>query len=214
VTVRTGRRLIALTFAAAAGFALVAAAPGSAGADTTAAPTLNVAYDVSGTSTIAKTGSDVALGPAVLTTAINTDGTFTGHLPLPPTSTSFKALGLLPTTATVTFIEAAPLTGVLKSNPKPTISSVASIYIKLSDVTVAGLPALVGDHCQTADPVQLTAATPEGQFFNVTTGGTLAGTFTVGNFENCGLTTPLLNLLVPGPNNTVTLQASNGRIIH
>jgi hypothetical protein len=204
--------LIALGFAAAAGAALLAV-PGSAGADTTAAPTLNVAYDASGTSTIAKTGSNVALGPTTLTTAINTDGTFTGHLPLPATSTSFKALGLLPTTATVSFIEAAPLTGVLKSQPKPTITSTASVYIKLSDVTVAGLPALVGDQCQTADPVSIPAATPAGQVFNVTTGGTLEGTFTVGNFENCGLTTPLLNLLVPGSGNTVTLQLSNGRII-
>jgi len=212
VTAWNGKRLIALGFAAATGVALLTA-PSPAGADATAAATLNVAYDASGTSTIAKTGSSVNLGPTTLTTAINPDGTFTGHLPLPPTSTSFKALGLLPTNATVTFIEAAPLTGVLKSNPKPTISSTASVYIKLSDVTVAGLPALVGDHCQTADPVSIPAATPEGQVFNVTTGGTLTGTFTVGNFENCGLTTPLLNLLVPGPNNAVTLQLTNGRII-
>jgi hypothetical protein len=213
VTAWNGKRLIALGFAVAAGLALLAA-PNAAGADATAAATLNVAYDASGTSTIAKTGSSVALGPTTLTTSINPDGTFTGHLPLPPTSTSFKALGLLPTTATVTFVEAAPLTGVLKSNPKPTISSTASVYIKLSDVTVAGLPALVGDNCQTADPVQLTAATPDGQFFNVTTGGTITGTFPVGNFEHCGLTTPLLNLLVPGPDNTVTLNLTNGRIIH
>jgi hypothetical protein len=206
--------LIAVAFAAAAGVGLLVA-PGTAGADEAAAPaaTLNVAYDASGTSTIAKTGSNVNLGPTTLTTAINPDGTFTGHLPLPPTSTSFKALGLLPTTATVTFVEAAPLTGVLKSQPKPTISSTASVYIKLSDVTVAGLPALVGDHCQTADPVSIPAATPDGQVFNVTTGGTLQGTFTVGNFENCGLTTPLLNLLVPGSGNTVTIQLTNGRII-
>jgi hypothetical protein len=214
VTTWTGKRSIAIAFAAAAGVGLLAA-PGTAGADDAApAATLNVAYDASGTSTIAKTGSSVALGPTTLTTAINPDGTFTGHLPLPPTSTSFKALGLLPTTATVSFIEAAPLSGVLKSNPKPTITSTASVYIKLSDVTVAGLPALVGDHCQTADPVSIPAATPAGQVFNVTTGGTLEGTFTVGNFENCGLTTPLLNLLVPGPDNTVTLQLTNGRIIH
>ena len=67
--------------------------------------TLNVAYDAVGTSTVAKTGSTIALGPTTLTTALNPDdGTFTGSLPIPQTSTSFKALGLLPVTGNVDFL--------------------------------------------------------------------------------------------------------------
>jgi hypothetical protein len=185
---------------------LVAVAPGTARAETV----LTVSYDANGSSTIAKTGSTTALGPAVLTVDLQDDASFTGHLPLPPTQTSFKALGLLPTTATVSFVEAAPLTGKLLNRPFR-ITSTASYYLKLSDVTVAGLPALVGDNCRTTDPVQIPANTPDGQPFDLDTGGPLAGTFTIGNFQDCGLTTILLNLLVPGPGNTATLQLSNGR---
>jgi hypothetical protein len=41
--------------------------------------------------------------------------------------------------------------------------------------------------------------------FNVLAGGTLTGTYTIGNFAHCGLTTGLVNLLVPGSGNTVSL---------
>ncbi|HVV24947.1 MAG TPA: hypothetical protein VHF06_36285 [Pseudonocardiaceae bacterium] len=197
---------------AAVGAGLLAAVPATASADT-GPVVLTVAYDVSGTSTVAKTNSTIDLGPATLTTGLDAQGNFTGTLPLPPTTTSFKALGLLPTTATVSFVPAGPVTGALSAHPNVMITSTATYYLRLSDVTVAGLPALVGDHCQTKDPVTIPANTPDGQTFNITTGGTVTGTYTIGAFDHCGLTTPLINLLVPGSGNTVTLQLSNGRVV-
>ena len=40
--------------------------------------------------------------------------------------------------------------------------------------------------------------------FNLLSGGTLAGTYTIPRFSHCGLETTLINLTVPGPGNTIT----------
>jgi hypothetical protein len=211
---RSIRRLaVGAVAAAALGTLLVAAGPAGA-----AAPpgSFEVDYDASGTSTIHATGSSVTLGPATLKTYISDsgDGTLTGDMSLPTTSTTFNAIGFLPTSATVSFIPSSGLTGLLSAEPPLTISASAHYYIKLSNVKVAGIPALVGNSCQTASPVDINIATPAGQSFDVGDGGTLAGTYTIGSFHNCGLlTTPLINLLVPGPGNTVSFQLSNGQFV-
>ena len=72
----------------------------------------------------------------------------------------------------------------------------------------AGLPTPVGPKCQTAAPVSIPASGP----FSITDGGTLTGTYTIGRFSNCGLTTALINLLIPGGGNTLSLTLSNGRL--
>jgi hypothetical protein len=197
---------------AAVGACVLAGVPAVASADT-GPVVLTVAYDAAGTSTVAKTNSTVQLGPATLTTKLDAKGNFTGTLPLPPTTTEFKALGLLPTKATITFVPAGPVAGALSAHPTPMVTSTATYYLKLSDVTVAGLPAFVGDHCQTVQPVSIPANTPDGQTFNITTGGTVTGTYTIGDFADCGLITLLINLLVPGPGNTATLELSHGRVV-
>lgn len=198
---------------AAVGASMLIAVPGTASAGTAGPVVLTVAYDVSGTSTVAKTNSTIDLGPATLTVGLDAQGNFTGTLPLPPATTSFKALGLLPTTATVNFVPAGPVTGALSAHPNVMITSTATYYLRLSDVSVAGLPAFVGDHCQTKQPVTIPANTPDGQTFNITAGGTVTGTYTIGDFDDCALMTPLINLLVPGAGNTVSLQLSNGHIV-
>ena len=111
----------------------------------------------------------------------------------------------------MTFIAAGPVTGRVFSNPQPQVKATAKYTIKLSNVTVGGLPAFVGDSCQTSAPVTIPVATPKGQVFDIAVGGTVKGTYTIGQFANCGLTTSLINMLVPGAGNTVTLKLSNGR---
>jgi hypothetical protein len=177
---------------------------------------LTIIYDASGSTHLATPGSTVALGPTTLTATLNneTDG-FTGSLPLPPTTASFNALGLLPISATVTFIPASGLTGQLTPGTNLTASATTSETIQLSNVTIAGfLPGNVGSTCETTSPVVISTATPAGQAFNPFTGGTLTGTYTLGQFANCGLFTSLINQLVPGSGNTVTLTASNGQLQH
>ena len=60
--------------------------------------------------------------------------------------------------------------------------------------------------------MSIPANTPEGEVFSITKGGNLKGYFTIGNFENCGLNTLLINLLIPGAGNTSELSVSNGRL--
>ena len=201
---RTTRRL-----AVAGGALALAAIPAAAHAST-----LNVTYDATGTSHVARTNSDIALGPTTLSVALESaDGSFTGHLSIPTATNTFNVAGLLPVSANVDFVEAAPVTGKLNSTGTGiSITSTASYFIKLSNVKVLGLPAFAGNYCQTKVPVSIPANTPAGEAFSITNGGRLAGTFTIGDFENCGLNTLLINLLIPGPGNTAELNVSNGRL--
>ncbi len=177
-----------------------------------AATIVPIQYDAQGTSHIAKTNSDVKLGPTKLTTNLDIDtGDFTGSLPLPGTSTSFKIAGFLPTEAKVDFIEAAPLTGHINlADDRAEVTSTAKYYIKLSDIKVAGFPTFPGDKCKTKQPVSIPVGTRPNEGFDLVNGGTLVGTFTIGEFENCGINTGLINSLVPGGGNTVTINVTNG----
>lgn len=197
--------------AAAAGIllaGLASAAPASA-----AGGPLHATYTANGTSVVAKPNSTLTLGPATLSLTLRQTGKFTATLPLPDTTSTFQIAGLLPVSATVSFMPAAKLRGAVSVwHNKIEVTSTAKEYIGLSDVSVAGLPVPVGDSCQTSDPVVIVAATPKKQGFDINSGGKLKGTFDIGDFAHCGLTTPLLNQLVPGPGNTIKLVLSDGQI--
>lgn len=194
-----------IKLAAVAATAAMALAPSAA-----YAVDLSAQYDVSGTSHVAKTNSDIKILPTTLSTTVDMDtGAITGSMPIPSTTTEFKAIGFLPIKATVNFEEAAPLTGQLG---RARVDTTASYYLRLSNVSIGGIPAFVGPWCRTADPVVIPASTPTGERFDLTTGGHLTGTFTIGNFQNCLLNTLLINAMVPGSGNTVDLQVSNGRL--
>ncbi|MFW6775921.1 hypothetical protein ACOACO_16675 [Nocardioides sp. CPCC 205120] len=177
-----------------------------------AATIVPIEYDAVGTSTIAKTDSTVALGPTTLRTDLDVDtGDFTGSLPLPGTRTNFKAAGFLPVQADVAFVEAAPLTGHINlSGDIASVSSTATYNVRLSNIKIAGFPTFTGTRCQTKVPVTIPVGTEPGVGFDLAEGGRLVGEYTIGDFANCGLNTGLINLLVPGPGNTVDIQVSNG----
>ena len=207
---KTALRTLAVGAAATA----LALAPTSANA-----VPLDVDYDAVGTSTIASTGGTIPIGPTVLSSTVDSaggPGSLTGSLPIPSVTTEFKAAGFLPIKATVHFEEAAPVTGQLVRDGRLTrVESEASYFIRLSDVKAAFIfPAFVGSNCRTKEPVTIPANTPPGETFNIVTGGNLEGEFTIGDFENCNLTTGIINALVPGDGNTAEIAVSNGRIIN
>lgn len=203
LTTRARRRAAVLATGAAIALVPVAAH---------AATIIPIQYDAVGTSHIAKTNSDVALGPTTLRTDLDVEtGDFTGSLPLPGTSTEFKIAGFLPVKAKVDFIEASPLTGHINlSGDNAEVSSTATYYVKLSDIKVAGFPTFAGSKCKTKVPVSIPVGTRPGEGFDLTNGGRLVGTYTIGQFENCGINTGLINSLVPGAGNTVDIQVTNG----
>lgn len=191
-----------------AGMALVLAPAAAAHA----ANGVNIDYDASGTTHIAGTNSNIDLGPSTLHTSIDTaNGDLTGSLDLPGTTTKFKLIGFLPVTADVNFEPAAPLEGhITLTGSNAIITSTAKYYVRLSNIKVAGIPTFAGSHCRTINPVSIPANTPEGEGFDILQGGTLQGTYTIGAFHHCGLNTLLINAVVPGSGNTLTLHATNG----
>jgi hypothetical protein len=200
------KKTLATTIAAAA---LALVAPQAA----QAAP-IGITYDVTGSTTVASTGSTIPLGPSTLATQLDlATGTLTGSMPLPGATTRFEVIGFIPVTADVNLVEAAPITGsISNSGYNIVINSTASYHIRLSNIRVVGFPLFAGPSCRTKNPVTIPANTPAGQSFNLFGGGNLAGTFSIGDFQNCGLNTWLINLLIPGSGNTANIVASNGRL--
>lgn len=180
-----------------------------------AATIVTLKHDATGTSVIEKTSSTIALGPTTLTTDLDIDtGDFTGSLPLPATTTEFKAAGFLPVKADVSFVPVGPVTGRIDlTQTQAKVTSVARYTVKLSNIKVAGFPTFAGNSCQTTTPASIPADTPEGEGFDLLEGGNLTGTYTLPQFANCGINTSLINALVPGPGNTVSIQASNGVVV-
>lgn len=177
-------------------------------------PTLNVDYDANGVTRVASTGSNITLGPAVMHSFVEADGAFTGNMVLPGTRTEFKLLGFIPVTANVAFEPTKPTTGqITRVGRNRTLASSSSYYVRLTNIKASIFPLFGGPFCRTSNPVVINADTPAGEWFNIATGGHLAGTFSIGNFQNCGLNTALINSIIPGSGNTIDLNLTNGRLV-
>nr|WP_042185272.1 hypothetical protein [Kibdelosporangium sp. MJ126-NF4]CEL16662.1 hypothetical protein [Kibdelosporangium sp. MJ126-NF4]CTQ88986.1 hypothetical protein [Kibdelosporangium sp. MJ126-NF4] len=172
------------------------------GAGTAAADPI-FTYDITkGTSTIKKLNSSLALGPGSLITDLEgATGRFNATMSLPPAHGEFKVIGLLPTTATVSFEQSGPIPGTITDG---VVAAHSDVIIRLSDVKVGGLPAFVGENCRTKTPASIDLdSAPE---FNPLEGGDLvAKPYTIPEFTDCGLSTLMLNGLIPGPDNTLQL---------
>lgn len=206
-TPRWRRRAVVVAAAAAVSLVPMVAAH--------AATIVTLKHDASGSSYISRTGSTVALKPTTLTTNLDIDtGDFTGSLPLPGTETEFKVAGFIPVKADVDFIPAGPVTGRIDlTQTQAKVTSTAKYYVKLSNIKIVGFPTFTGWYCKTKVPVTIPANTPDGEGFDIIGGGNLTGTYTIGEFQNCGLNTGLINSLVPGSGNTVSIQARNGVVV-
>jgi len=176
------------------------------GADTT----VTVTYPVTGSTFIKAINSTVALGPGTLaTTADLTTSTLTGTLTLPPATGSFQELGLVPVTATTELVQDGPATGTVDFSTNA-VQTTTQATLKVTSLTAAGIPIPVGSSCQTRTPATITVSSQPG--FNVLSGGTLAGTYTIPRFVHCGLATLLINLTLPGPGNTISLTLGAGTL--
>jgi hypothetical protein len=176
-------------------------APPTTTTTTTPPSGLNIAFNVNGTTHIKKLNTDLVLGPGKLATTIDlATGQFNGDLTLPEASGSFKLFGFLPATAKVQFIPVGKTTGTLQGT---TVTSNSKVTIRLTDIRVFGVPLLMGaDKCQTGKPATLALKSDN---FSPVAGGTVSGTYTVPDFTGCGLVTPIINLTMAGPGNTVSL---------
>lgn len=178
------------------------------------AAALSVDYDVNGVTHIASTNSNITLGPAVLHSTVDEGGAFTGDMALPGTRTEFKLLGFIPVTADVYFEPVGSTTGTIgRVGRTPVLSSTSKYNVRLRNIKASVIPLFAGPFCRTKDPVVIPANTPDGERFDVGLGGRLTGTYTIGDFQNCGLNTALINSIIPGSGNTIELNLTNGRIV-
>jgi len=200
-------RRIAATGAASlvAASALVAA-----GSPASAATFIKAKYKISGTTFLAGPKASLSLGPGTLSAKVNgSNGKLTATLSLPPATGSFKEFGVVPVTATATLINDGPTTGKVNLGPG-TVKTTSKVTMRITSLTVAGLPIPVGKRCETSTPVVVSLKSQKG--FNILAGGKVAGSYTIPKFSHCLLATPLINLTIPASGNTITLKLGKAKI--
>ncbi|WP_344588839.1 hypothetical protein [Actinomadura vinacea] len=194
------RRIATFAAAGLAAAALGVAVPSAASAD----PVIRVDYPVNGTTAIKATGSTLQLGPGALKASLDLGtGDLTADLEMPPAHGEFKQFGIIPVSVTTTMIEETPTTGKVDLATGATTST-SKVTLKLSNLKVAGIPVPVGNNCKTKSPANINLTS--GADWDVLNGGTMSGTYTIPEFQNCLLAAPLINLTVPGPDNTISLK--------
>lgn len=205
------RRRLFRSSLAAAGTAVAAAltvVASSGGAS--AGSTLKASYPVKGSTFLKAPNFTMALGPGTLAASVNlTTGALTANLKLPDATGSFKQDGVIPVTATTQFINDGPAKGKLDLNTGA-VRTTSKITLRIVDLTVSGVGVPVGSSCETSAPVAVTVSSQRG--FNPLKGGKLAGTYTIPKFARCELATTLINLTLPGPDNTIKFMLGKAKI--
>ena len=133
----------------------------------------------------------------------------------PPSRTTFLAFGFEPVSATLHLIEVGTLNAVAigpyfacppACPTKPTVTTVSSyLYIRVSNVTINGVPLNVGADCGTApfDAI-VTGNSTSKPPYSVTLGGPVTGTIDIPPFTSCGVgedLDPLFTASISGPYN-------------
>lgn len=196
------RRAVAAGLGVAAlSMASISQAP-SASAD----PDLPLDLPSSSTIHLAKLGLDTeGTGRFVGSVDLGT-GELTGNLVMDASETNVDLLGIKAATIGVEVAAAAPIQGTVDFTDF-SIEATASFNIKVLYVRPFGIRwlNLVGNRCTTRTPVSIVVS---GQADPATFAVSLSGEFEIPKFQNCGLTTPILDLLVSGPGNTFTSNSA------
>ncbi len=184
----------------------LAASAGSA----SAATYIHAKYKVTGSTTLAGPNATLPLGPGTLAATVNAKtGKVTATLTLPDATGSFEEFGIVPVTATAEFINDGPTTGTVNTSTGA-VATTSKITLRIVSLSVAGINVPVGNSCETAQPVVAALKSQKG--FNILAGGNVAGTYTIGDFANCGLATLLINLTIPASGNSITLTLGKAKI--
>jgi hypothetical protein len=138
----------------------------------------------------------------------------------PPSRTTFLAFGFEPVSATLHLIEIGTINAVAvgayneaictRAHPCPTVTTVSSyLYIRVSNVTINGVPLNVGADCGTVpfDAI-VTGTSASKPPYSVEYGGPLTGTIYIPPFTSCGVgedIDPLFTASISGPDNVSLL---------
>ncbi|HEX3488451.1 MAG TPA: hypothetical protein VHU92_03890 [Streptosporangiaceae bacterium] len=212
---RLRRSLTVLTLAgllaSAGGIASAASASASASKAGKASKSLTVKYKVTGATLIKSVDATAPLGPGKLTATVNlTTAALTANLSLPAATISFKEFGIVPVTATVNLVQDGQTTGQLNTSTGA-VKTKSKITLQLTALFISGLAIPVPATCQSATPAVVKLVSQKG--FSVVKGGNLAGTYTIPPVANCGELTALLNVIFPGPGNTINLKLGAAKVV-
>lgn len=196
------RRTIMLATSAVLG----AAAAITVAAPAQAAPIPINFNNVTGTTHLAKPKVNVAVPKSTVQTQIElSDNTVTGSVNLADLTAKMKLAKLVGVTSTVKIVPVGGLTGTVDLGASK-LSTTTRFTLQVTRVHQDALPRinLVKPGCRTvrASTLTLNNTTP----VDLSKPITMVGTYTIPPFTGCGLLTPLLTLLLSGPNNTMTLN--------
>jgi hypothetical protein len=202
---RFGRLAVTGAATLVAGGVLIAM-PGAA----SAATHVHAKYKVTGSTFIKAPNFTLTLGPGTLAADLNpSNGILKATLTLPDATGSFLQFGVIPVSATTRFVNSGPTTGTLNLDTGA-VRTTSKITLQIVSLTVAGINVPVGSSCQTAAPVVVAVKSQKG--FNILSGGNLAGSYTIGKFQDCRLATLLINLTIPGSGNTIKLTLGKAHL--
>lgn len=131
-------------------------------------------------------------------------GTVSGAIALSPATGRLTALGFLPVTARIQFVQSGAFAGTLRSG---VLQAVAKMRIKIPSVKLFGIELANGANCQTKAISSVTLTNTRGPF-ELGAGGGLAGTFDISDLAGCGLLTGLVSPLTKSSGNAIALQLS------
>jgi hypothetical protein len=158
-------------------------------------------WTVKGKLGLAKLHQDVTLPPGGTFNGSleTTTEQLTGHVAIPRFTSRLTVLGF-PVDATLDLVEAGPATARVVLGGTTTIDGQSALTVYIRKLRSPYLPLnLVSSRCRTSAPVVLPLhyAGP----LDLVNGFTFSGKTTIPPLTGCGLTTPVLNLVMAGPNN-------------
>ena len=178
----------------------------SASSASAANPTFPFDWKVDASTHLKKLNQTVKVPTGSFVGSVNlATGQLTGHITLPPASTTVSLAGIGLARATFQISEVQPVSGhVDLATLQATATSVFDIKVVKASPALLPFVNLVGNSCKTATPVTVTMT----GLASLTAASTFTGTYTIPKLAHCGLATTALNLVVPGPGNTFTAVAA------
>jgi hypothetical protein len=161
-----------------------------------------IRYQVRGCLTVRKDSLRVPLNGS-LTLHVDADsGMFSGDLDLDQSTISRTFLGARIFSATVQIEAESPVIGGVGHEGR--MAATVTVDASIAAVRAAGLTLISGGSCRTATHAVVPLHSEPG--FNLEQGGRLAGVYQRPPFTGCRWITPLVNVLVAGPGNTVLID--------
>ncbi len=131
------------------------------------------------------------------------DGKISADLNLIPRTGRLTALGFLPVTARVAFTNSGKTTGEL--NADGVLTTTSRLRIKLLDVKLFGAVSIAGgNNCQTKSLSTIVLRSAPN--FDPVAGGTISGTFSISDLNDCGFLTGIVSPLTAGGGNTINAK--------